>query len=297
MSLVEAGTPSMAGSEADGPTSVDTRHVHPELRDRTVKDIIAGMRKRRGAKQMPSTVLRNEERRKRRRREAQGLPPEENTEEVGSTHELSQEQTQEAGNGEAENGGENASGEEEEEEEDVVAPQVTIDEDGNIVIDQASLVVSAGTTTNAEADRVAVTVENHAFSNHITSATYSKRESALRWSGIETDQFYEALRKFGTDFSLMESSFPKRSRRQLKLKFKREERECPDRIDRALNGPPLPLPLPKKSIAAPENGDGPQDAAPADEVGEHGAEVIDSDGEAAKKVDGAENSSDSEDSD
>lgn len=243
MSVVDAGTPSVVGSEADAGTSADATRVG-SVRDMTLKDIISGMKKRRGAKPMPSTVQRAAERRKRRRREALGLPSEETPE--GTT--LAAPSVESAPP-------EEQAGKEEEEdpEDDVVAPQVTIDKDGNIVIDQESLVVSAGTAANADVDRAAVTVENHAFSNHITSATYSKRESAQKWEPVETERFYAALRKFGTDFSLMESSFPKRSRRQLKLKFKREEREFPERIEEALNGPPLPLPpVVKKSTPVTE---------------------------------------------
>lgn len=295
----------MAGSEADGPASEDARQVGPSVRDRTVKDIISGMRRRRGAQQMPSTVQRNKDRRKRRRRVAQGLPPEEDGEQTGGIQEAADAQPRVAEEREAENDAEKEAEkdaekddeEEGEEDEDVVAPQVTIDEDGNIVIDQSSLVVSAGTATNAELDRGAVTVENHAFSTHITSATYSKREAAMKWEPVETNQFYEALRKFGTDFSLMESSFPKRTRRQLKLKFKREEREFPEKVDKALNEPPLPLPTLKLAPTAPTTQNGREGAEPSKEVGADGAQVIDSDAEGTEKAALANDSSDSEDED
>lgn len=290
----------MAGSEAEGPTSTDARHGASSVRDRTVKDIISGLKRRRGAKPMPSTVQRAAERRKRRRREAQGLPPEEATEESGRRQgpvaQQPNEQEAEEAEGENKDGddGDDGDDEEGEEEEDVVAPQMKIDEDGNIVIDQASLVVSAGTATNAEMDRGAVTVENHAFSNHITSATYSKRESATKWESEETDRFYEALRKFGTDFSLMESSFPKRSRRQLKLKFKREEKEFPQRVDQALNGPPLPLPPVKKATPPPE----PEEAGSTDKAGDEANNGDDSDSdEEEENAKENEGSSDSDDSD
>lgn len=300
MSVVDAGTPSVAGSEADAGASADGARV-ASVRDMTLKDIISGMKKRRGAKPMPSTVQRAAERRKRRRREALGLPAEETVE--GANRAVpSVEPTQPEEQPEKED-------DEEDPEDDVVAPQVTIDKDGNIVIDQESLVVSAGTAANADVDRAAVTVENHAFSNHITSATYSKRESAQKWELEETERFYAALRKFGTDFSLMESSFPKRSRRQLKLKFKREEREVPERIEEALNGPPLPLPpLVKKATPATEQEKEPKESEPtetneADETkGDASGQEEDSDSgdsgekEAAKGTGEEEEDSDSDDS-
>lgn len=190
------------------------------VRDMTLKDIISGMKRRRGDLPMPSTVLRAAERRKRRRNGGSSAG---DTVSVAEVPEAEREV---------------------EEDEAVVAPQVTMDEDGNIVIDQASLVVSAGSVTNAEAERGAVTtVENHAYANHITSSSYAKRESPQKWEAEETERFFTALSRFGSDFSLMESQFPGRTRRQLKLKFKRAERDNPERIDSALNGssrPPLP---------------------------------------------------------
>lgn len=187
------------------------------VRSMTVKDIISGMKKRSGAIPMPSSVQRAAERRKRRKR---GVDPDAQSEAPSNV----------------------ASHISESDRSDiVVAPQVTLDEEGNIVIDQDSLVVSAGKAINAEKERGNVTtVENLAVGSQITSASYAKRESAVKWEPTETEKFYNALRAFGTDFSLMESMFPGRSRRQLKLKFKREERDHPDRIDFAMRNRSTP---------------------------------------------------------
>ena len=46
----------------------------------------------------------------------------------------------------------------------------------------------------------------------------------------------QAVRQFGTDFSLMERIFPGRPRRTLKKKFNKEERADPNRLTRALQG-------------------------------------------------------------
>ena len=43
-------------------------------------------------------------------------------------------------------------------------------------------------------------------------------------------------RRYGTDFSLIAALFPNRNRRQIKNKFKREERDDPRRMDLLLNG-------------------------------------------------------------
>lgn len=121
----------------------------------------------------------------------------------------------------------------------VVAPKVTVDEDGNIVIDKDSLCISAGTGLGADTGPAeVVTLEANDNSKHITSATFAKRDSATRWTAEDTQKFFESLSRFGTDFALIEHAFPKRSRRQIKLKYKREERENPKKIDEYLKARP-----------------------------------------------------------
>ena len=51
----------------------------------------------------------------------------------------------------------------------------------------------------------------------------------------ETEKFYMALRKVGTDFGLMAKIMPGFSRDQLKKKFKREEKVRLAKIDLALS--------------------------------------------------------------
>ena len=57
-----------------------------------------------------------------------------------------------------------------------------------------------------------------------TSASYTNRVPSERWTLEETRRFYDALRRFGTDFTMMRTAFPGRTQRQLKNKFKRENR-------------------------------------------------------------------------
>lgn len=47
-------------------------------------------------------------------------------------------------------------------------------------------------------------------------------------------KFYKALSLVGADFSLMEQIFPNRTRRELKQKFKREEKFNIDLVNRVL---------------------------------------------------------------
>ncbi len=53
----------------------------------------------------------------------------------------------------------------------------------------------------------------------------------------ETKKFYRALNVVGTDFSLMKPYFRNRTRRELKLKFKKEEKLNAKLINKALAEP------------------------------------------------------------
>jgi len=68
----------------------------------------------------------------------------------------------------------------------------------------------------------------------ITSASYTNRTPSEKWSQAETDVFYTPLSQCGTDFSLIERLFPNRTRRQIRNKFKKEERDWPHKVDEAL---------------------------------------------------------------
>ena len=46
----------------------------------------------------------------------------------------------------------------------------------------------------------------------------------------------QAIKLFGTDFSLMEKMFPGRQRKALKFKLRREYRDNQERVDAALSG-------------------------------------------------------------
>ncbi|CAA0814331.1 Homeodomain-like superfamily protein [Striga hermonthica] len=64
--------------------------------------------------------------------------------------------------------------------------------------------------------------------------TYMDKTPSTRWSKQDTELFYEAVRQFGTDLSMIEQLFPGRTRRQVKLKYKKEERQHPMRLRDAL---------------------------------------------------------------
>jgi transcription factor TFIIIB component B'' len=80
-------------------------------------------------------------------------------------------------------------------------------------------------------------VEENDFSHHTTSATYLRRNlKPQQWTDEETELFYQALSAFGTDFDTICRMFKGKTRKHIKLKFNREERLAPARINAALVG-------------------------------------------------------------
>jgi transcription factor TFIIIB component B'' len=124
-----------------------------------------------------------------------------------------------------------------------------LDEEGNIVENQASLAITrdAQAVAAAAADRPVEDVND--LTVHINRTTWindNRREHTDRvplwkwksdpWSEDETDKFYDALCMFGTDFFIISKMFPPKTRRMIKAKFTREEKIDPQRINNALNG-------------------------------------------------------------
>lgn len=106
-------------------------------------------------------------------------------------------------------------------------PKLVISEDGTINIDQVSLVVSRKTLPEPPINQVVRNEET-------TYSSFRKRPLSKHWTTKDTFIFYKALSLVGTDFGLMESLLPHRTRRELKMKFKREEKYNIDLINRAM---------------------------------------------------------------
>ncbi|KAI0128533.1 hypothetical protein BJ170DRAFT_594372 [Xylariales sp. AK1849] len=106
--------------------------------------------------------------------------------------------------------------------------------DGKIVVNQSSLVIDQG----AEERTVEMeTVEEDEFTHLTTSATYmraSRQMGTNHWSDEETERFYHYLKMFGTDFETISHVFPGKNRRMVKLKFNREEKLRPNRVNAAI---------------------------------------------------------------
>ncbi|KAI9506321.1 hypothetical protein BX070DRAFT_187545 [Coemansia spiralis] len=102
-------------------------------------------------------------------------------------------------------------------------------------------------------------VDESARPRFVNSLTYvQKRASRKRWTREETDAFYVALRKYGSDFEMVSAVMPGRNRYDIRNKFKMEERKNARRVTETLLGqrtPPVPT-TPSAEAAEPELGEG-----------------------------------------
>lgn len=107
--------------------------------------------------------------------------------------------------------------------------------DGEIVLQESSMVING---TAAKADDEFSVIEEEAQLAVVGASyhSFAKRTKPARWTIEETQKFYEALRQVGTDFGTMEVYFNmKRTRKQLKRKYRVEHTKNPDLVERALD--------------------------------------------------------------
>ncbi|XP_013791086.1 transcription factor TFIIIB component B'' homolog [Limulus polyphemus] len=118
--------------------------------------------------------------------------------------------------------------------ENVPGPRVRVNEDGEIILDEASLVIKQ--TANAEKDHLDPEIV-HESTGQATYSSFRKSKSYRVWKVKETAKFYKALSICGTDFTLMSNLFSKRTREELKNKYKREEKLHKPLVERAVRDP------------------------------------------------------------
>lgn len=120
----------------------------------------------------------------------------------------------------------------------------TIIVDGQIQIDESTLQIDrhADAAVERDAERMEG-VDESELTRRVTQSSWAKRDKSGGWNEEQTDKFYEALRMFGTDFQMISKMLPGRTRRSVKLKFTREERQDELRIKQALLGERLPVDL------------------------------------------------------
>lgn len=111
-----------------------------------------------------------------------------------------------------------------------MTPQVQVI-NGQIVINEQSLTVNAAVERATALSDFTRVEENGTKLNSATYANYTKAE---KWTREDTEFFFQALRQFGTDFSLIQRLFPGRSRRQIKKKYLVEDKMNPQRVEAAI---------------------------------------------------------------
>ena len=111
-----------------------------------------------------------------------------------------------------------------------MTPQVQVI-NGQIVINEQSLTVNAAVERATALSDFTRVEENGTKLNSATYANYTKAE---KWTREDTEFFFQALRQFGTDFSLIQRLFPSRSRRQIKKKYLVEDKMNPGRVEAAI---------------------------------------------------------------
>lgn len=116
---------------------------------------------------------------------------------------------------------------------------------GEHVVDEASQFVDRHALANGEDDESVEEVEEDDLTKKFNTQSLirlRRKDPAERvrnwdpWTMELTDRFYDCLRKFGTDFMTIAKCFPGRTRREIKAKFVREERDDPERVHNALTG-------------------------------------------------------------
>lgn len=114
----------------------------------------------------------------------------------------------------------------------LIAPQIRLNEDGSIVIDEESLVINSSNTETVVNNSPAIYESNLSF---VTQASFRRvGTKRVRWSEKQTKKFYNALKIVGADFGLMSTMFRHRNDKELRKKFHLERKKNSFLVDEAL---------------------------------------------------------------
>lgn len=106
--------------------------------------------------------------------------------------------------------------------------------DGKIVLDEQSLYANYRDDEQQEREQKHwEVIDEREGDQFVNSASRSKQRRTQRWSPQETEQFYQAVSQWGTDFEMITRLFPRRTRREIKAKWTKESRQHPQRLDDA----------------------------------------------------------------
>lgn len=117
----------------------------------------------------------------------------------------------------------------EEDDQGMLVPKLKIGADGNIIIDEASMFVESSRKATVFGRELI-----REYSGNATSSSFRKTYKITKWTKEETNLFFRALSQVGTDFTIMTLLLPKRTRKELKNKFKKEEKLNPHLVSDAL---------------------------------------------------------------
>jgi transcription factor TFIIIB component B'' len=110
---------------------------------------------------------------------------------------------------------------------------------GQIVIDESSRVIDRNAETARDADQAEEAIDEDSLTKRVNQATVGRKPGKVRtystWDDEETEQFYQGLRMFGTDFMMISKMFPGTSRIIIKKKYNKEEKLHPAKVLAALN--------------------------------------------------------------
>ncbi len=113
-------------------------------------------------------------------------------------------------------------------------PQVKVGPNGEMIIDEESTIIETTAAKKAKEDLLRSPLVFESANQNSNYGSWGRRRKNVDWGQRETLRFYRALSVFGTDFSVMESVFRKRTRHELKMKFKKEERSNRALVDKCL---------------------------------------------------------------
>ncbi|TRY74874.1 hypothetical protein TCAL_07132 [Tigriopus californicus] len=118
--------------------------------------------------------------------------------------------------------------------EDMPVPQVKVGPNGEIILDDESTLIETSAAKKAKEDLLKSPLVFENANQGTNYGSWGKKRKNVDWGDKETIRFYKALSIFGTDFSMMENIFKRRSRHELKMKFKKEERINRPLVDKCL---------------------------------------------------------------
>ncbi|KAE8841975.1 hypothetical protein PTNB73_00029 [Pyrenophora teres f. teres] len=118
--------------------------------------------------------------------------------------------------------------------------------DGNMELVPEAGIIDREGDADREIDQMVIT-EDQDITARLTTRSFMKNNKRFpnefllpgqgrRWNMELTELFYQGLRSFGTDFQMISQMFPGFTRRSIKTKFTREERDNPEGVKEALQG-------------------------------------------------------------